>query len=101
MDGHIFFSEDQWSVVFFILDENGEPLNASAEGGTYELIGDNLTFSHYYNLSDVDKGVSSGLNKIIRTEASEVPRETCTIEIEDDLLAIYFPSGNAMIFSRS
>ena len=100
VDGHIFFDQDQWGVIFFILDDNGDVANASAEGGTYELNGENLIFSHYYNLSDVDKGDSTELSKTLRSSNDIIPEESCRIEIEDDILVIYFPSGNAMIFGK-
>ena len=100
VSGHISFGKNQWSVVFFILDDEGKPLSASAEGGEYSLENNNLIFWHSYNFSDVSKGDVTELTKTIsRTENRQ--KEFCTIEIEDDLLAIYFPSGNAMIFSRS
>ncbi len=100
VDGHIFFSGDQWSVVFFILDEDKKPVSASAEGGTYTLENNNLTFFDRYNISDVDKGVASELKKTLRTDNEEFTKEYCSIEVEEGILVIYFPSGNAMIFSQ-
>ena len=34
-------------------------------------------------------------------DAADAPAEPCTITIEEDLLTIFFPSGNQMIFRRS
>ena len=98
--GHISFGKNQWSVVFFILDEEGNPTSGSAEGGEFMLEDDNLTFWHYYNFADISKGTSGNLNKTIYKE-DQRQKELCRIEIDEDILVIYFPSGNAMIFSKS
>jgi len=99
VDGHIFFSKSQWSVVFFVLDAEGNPANGSAEGGEYELEGNQLTFQHLYNLSDIQKGATGEISKVLRNGEEEMPEEVCKIEFDEELLVIYFPSGNAMIFS--
>ena len=99
VDGHIFFSDRQWSVVFFVLDDKGNPINGSAEGGEYKLENDNLTFWHHYNLSDITKGTSGNLTKTIYDEDHR-QKELCRIEVEEDVLVIYFPSGNSMIFQK-
>ena len=49
--GHIFFTEKDWTVLFFVMDDEDKPQRGSAEGGTYVLIGDSLEFTHHYNLS--------------------------------------------------
>ncbi|MEQ9423569.1 MAG: hypothetical protein RJQ09_04065 [Cyclobacteriaceae bacterium] len=100
VDGHIFFSQSEWSVVFFTVDENGDVLNGSAEGGDYALDGNRLTFRHKYNMSDIDKGNSTQLRKELKKSSGEYTEETCKIEIKEGVLAIYFPSGNAMIFAK-
>lgn len=41
--GQIFFSDKNWQVLFFVLNKNGDPVRASAEGGDYILERDNLT----------------------------------------------------------
>ncbi len=51
VDGRIFFTESDWQVVFFVVDEEGEIKRGSAEGGTYTLEGDALTFWHLHNFS--------------------------------------------------
>ena len=102
--GLITFTEKDWSVLFFIMTDEG-PRRGSGEGGTYTLEGDKLTFRHLYNLSGghaVDGFEASDLSMKVRTpDADDAPAEPCTIEIANDLLTIYFPSGNLMTFRRS
>ena len=102
--GLITFTEKDWSVLFFIVTDEG-PRRGSGEGGTYTLEGDQLTFRHLYNLSGghaVDGFAASGLSMKVRPkDAADAPAEPCTITIEKDLLTIFFPSGNQMTFRRS
>lgn len=102
--GLITFTEKDWSVLFFIVTDEG-PRRGSGEGGTYTLEGDQLTFRHLYNLSGghaVDGFAASGLSMKVRPkDAADAPAEPCTITIEEDLLTIFFPSGNQMTFRRS
>ena len=102
--GLITFTEKDWSVLFFIVTDEG-PRRGSGEGGTYTLDGDKLTFRHLYNLSGghaVDGFEASDLSMKVRPkDAEDAPAEPCTISIKDDLLTIFFPSGNQMIFRRS
>ena len=102
--GLIAFTEKDWSVLFFIVTDEG-PRRGSGEGGTYTLDGDKLTFRHLYNLSGghaVDGFEASDLSMKVRPpDAVDAPAEPCTITIEEDLLTIFFPSGNQMTFRRS
>lgn len=102
--GLISFTEKDWSVLFFIVTDEG-PQRGSGEGGTYTLDGDKLTFRHLYNLSGghaVDGFEASELSMRVRPpDAEDAPAEPCTITIEEDLLTIFFPSGNQMTFRRS
>lgn len=102
--GLISFTEKDWSVLFFIVTDEG-PRRGSGEGGTYTLEGDKLTFRHLYNLSGghaVDGFEASGLSMRVRpADTEDAPAEPCTITIEEDLLTIFFPSGNQMTFRHS
>ncbi len=102
--GLISFTEKNWSVLFFIVTDEG-PRRGSGEGGTYTLEGDKLTFRHLYNLSGghaVDGFEASELSMRVRPpDAEDAPAEPCTITIEEDLLTVFFPSGNQMTFRRS
>ena len=102
--GLISFTETDWSVLFFIVTDEG-PRRGSGEGGTYTLEGDKLTFRHLYNLSGghaVDGFEASELSMRVRpADADDAPAEPCTITIAEDLLTIFFPSGNQMTFRRS
>lgn len=102
--GLITFSEKDWSVLFMIIKDK-KPLRGSAEGGTYTLEGDKLTFKHLYNISGgnaVDgMAASEWTMKARDPKSTDAPAEPCTIQINDDVLTIFFPSGNQMIFRRS
>ena len=103
VDGLIFFTATDWTVLFFVLDSDGAARRGSAEGGTYSLEDDRLTFRHRYNLSagEALEGLpASELRMQIRDAADEAV-EPCTIELSDERLTIDFPSGNRMTFSRS
>ena len=103
LGGTIFFTESDWTVLFFVLDENGEPQRGSAEGGTYTLEGDRLTFLHYFNLSggEAVEGLAASEWSMRVRETGESLSEPCTVELSDQRLTIHFPSGNQMVFSRS
>ena len=104
LTGLITFTKKDWSVLFFIVTDEG-PRRGSGEGGTYTLDGDKLTFRHLYNLSGghaVEGFEASDLSMKVRPkDAEDAPSEPCTITIEEDLLTIFFPSGNQMAFRRS
>ena len=95
--GQIFFSDKNWQVLFFVLNENGDPVRASAEGGDYILEQDNLTFHHIYNYSGDDQNAPSML-KVFNQETKR--QESCTIKLVGENLTIYFLSGNSMIFKK-
>jgi hypothetical protein len=103
VDGLIFFSERDWTVLFFVLDAEGQPQRGSGEGGTYTLEGDRLVFSHRLNLS-AGRAMAGlpeeGLRMVVRGAAGN-PAEPCRIDLTADRLAIHFPSGNTLRFSRS
>ena len=95
--GQIFFSDKNWQVLFFVLNEKGDPVRASAEGGDYILEQDNLTFYHLYNYSGNDQNTPSML-RVFNQETKQ--EESCTIKLVGENLTIYFPSGNSMIFKK-
>jgi len=99
--GRIFFSETDWTVLFFVVDAQGEARRGSAEGGTYTLDGPDLVFTHLYNLSQGAE--MEGLPEAelqMTARGGEGPTEPSTIAIDGDQLEIRFPSGNAMRFAR-
>ena len=102
--GLITFTDKDWSVLFLVVKDK-EPLRGSAEGGTYTLEGDKLVFRHLYNLSGggaVEGMAASDLTMKARDpKAEDVPAEPCTIQVKNEVLTIFFPSGNQMIFRRS
>ncbi len=100
--GQIFFAEKDWTVLFFVIDEEGQPKRGSGEGGTYTLTGDSLTFTHQYHLS-AGEATDSIPDSPVRMEikdAADAATEPCTIDLSGDDLTIHFPSGNAMTFRR-
>lgn len=103
VDGLIFFAEKDWTVLFFVMDQDMNPQRGSGEGGTYSLDGDRLTFTHRYHLSAGNR-LGSLPDSPLRMEvrgASDAPSEPCRVELEGHRMTILFPSGNRMTFRRS
>ena len=103
VSGLIFFTESDWTVLFFVQDEDGNVRRGSGEGGTYTLEGDRLTFTHFYHLSAGDAVGSlaeSPLRMSVR-DAAEAAAEPCRVDVREQSMTIEFPSGNRMEFQRS
>ena len=103
VSGLIFFTASDWTVLFFVEDEDGNVRRGSGEGGTYTLEGDKLTFTHFYHLSAGDAVGSlaeSPLRMSVR-EAAEAAVEPCEVDLSATSLTIRFPSGNRIEFTRS
>ncbi len=100
--GQIFFAENDWTVLFFVLDDQGQPTRGSGEGGTYTLHGDSLTFTHRYHLSagEAADGLTESPLRMEIHDAADAATEPCTIDLDGGNLKIYFPSGNVMTFRR-
>lgn len=101
--GHILFTEHDWSVLFFVLDENGQPIRGSAEGGTYTLDGEDLVFTHLHNLSTgsaVGSLPETPLRMVTRPDGHDAPTEATRAVIDGGRLTLHFPSGNRMVFGR-
>ncbi len=99
VDGLIFFSERDWSVVFFVLAE-GKPSRGAAEAGTYTADGSRLVFTHLYHLSS-GRAVAGLPETPLQMEVRSSPTarvEPCTYRIDGDRLRIDFPSGSTMTF---
>lgn len=99
--GHIFFTGEHWTVLFFVM-QNGEPVRGSAEGGTYERTDDRLVFTHLHHLS-VGAAVGGLPEAPLRMEtrgAAGAPTEPTRVTIWGEHLTLFFPSGNSMTFRR-
>ncbi len=103
VSGLIFFTESDWTVLFFVQDGDGAPQRGSAEGGSYTLDGDALTFRHAFHLSagSAIGGLSEAPLRMSVRDAADAPSEPCRIELDNERLTIHFPSGNRMGFARS
>jgi len=103
VEGMIFFTESDWSVLFFVVDDGGVPQRGSAEGGTYELAGEALTFTHLYNASGggAVEGLPASDWSMRINERGQAPTEPARIDLSGERLTIHFPSGNHMTFTRS
>ena len=103
VEGMILFTESDWSVLFFVVDDDAKPQRGSAEGGTYELDGDALTFTHLYNASGghAVEGLAASEWRMSINEPDQAPAELCRIDLSGERLTIHFPSGNHMTFTRS
>ncbi len=103
VSGLIFFTEKDWTVLFFVKDEQGHVRRGSGEGGTYELEGDRLKFTHFYHLSAGERIgplPPSPLRMSVR-DAAEAATEPCVVDFGKTSMTIHFPSGNRMVFARS
>ncbi|MHC5062922.1 MAG: hypothetical protein ACYTG5_02975 [Planctomycetota bacterium] len=104
--GNIFFSGQDWTVVFFVMgrDQEGKsaPRRGSAEGGNYSLEArDRLIFQHLFHLSYGEPlaGLAASPLRMEVKEANGVA-EPCRYRIEGGRLELFFPSGNSMSFRR-
>ena len=103
VEGIIFFTEKDWTVLFFVMGDDGEAKRGSGEGGSYTVDGEKLVFKHLYHLSAGEKVGSfseSPLRMFVKA-ISEAITEPCRVTIDGDSMTIYFPSGNNIEFSRS
>ena len=102
VQGRIFFSEGDWQVLFFVVDEEGHVRRGSGEGGTYALDGDQLVFSHLFNLSVGEEmvGLPAAELRMVSRSPEGAPLEPTDIRIDGDVLTLFFPSGNRMTFRR-
>ncbi len=103
VSGLIFFTKSDWTVLFFVEDENGEPRRGSGEGGTYLLVGDTLTFTHFYHLSAGDEigPIAASPLRMSVKEIEDAAEEPCRAEVGEETMTIHFPSGNRMLFRKS
>jgi hypothetical protein len=103
VEGMMMFSDSDWTVVYFVKTDDGEPRRGVGAGGPYLLVDDQLTLTRDYV---VIGGKAIG-------ELEEIPLrftvpganastvEECRIEHDGERLTIVFPSGNRMGFRRS
>lgn len=100
--GLIFFSESDWTVLFFVVDEDGKPRRGSAEGGDYRIEGDQLEFTHFYHLSTGEAygGLPEAPLRMNVATDDGASTEPCRVELGETQMTIYFPSGNQMSFAR-
>ena len=101
--GLIFFTEKDWTVLFFVMGDDARPKRGWGEGGTYTFDGEHLVFTHRYLLSagqEVGAPSESPLQMEVHGEGDEAT-EPCRALLGGDSMTIYFPSGNNMTFQRS
>ena len=103
VEGRIFFTESDWQVVFFVVDELGEIKRGSAEGGTYTLDGDALTFWHLHNFStgEAMEGLEAAPLRMVYRDLENAPQEPSNVYVTGNQLTLAFPSGNRLLFTRS
>ena len=103
VEGLIFLTEKDWTVLFFVMGDDEKPKRGSGEGGTYTFDGEHLVLTHRYLLSageEVGALSESPLRMEVRREGDEAT-EPCRVMVGGDSMTIYFPSGNNMTFRRS
>ena len=102
--GQILFTENNWSVLFFVIGPDGTLQRGSAEAGSYTITGDQLVFTHFYLLTNeapAIPGLKAQALRLRDIEPDQRPREPVTVERHGDQLTIHFgPSGNHMSFVR-
>ena len=101
--GQIFFAERDWQVLFFVMDETGTARRGSGEGGTYERTSDGVVFRHLLHLSvgDAMPGLAETPLRMVARGAEDAPLEPTRVDVEGDVLTLFFPSGNRMTFQRA
>ncbi len=103
VDGILFLNDGVWSVVFFVLDEDGEPVRGSGEGGSYAVDGDELVLTHRFILSagqPVGEMHPDPLRMELHGDGESAGVEKCSYTLTDDRLTLFFPSQNHMVFER-
>ena len=102
VQGRIFFTDRDWQVLFFVIDENGVARRGSGEGGSYTLEGGELVFSHLFNLSVGEEmvGLPAAELQMVSRRPEDAPTEPTRIDVQGDVLTLHFPSGNRMTFRR-
>lgn len=101
--GRIFFTERDWTVLFFVMTPDGQPRRGSGEGGTYTLSEDRLVFTHLYHLSAgeaMDGLPATDLRMVARGPNDDAPEEPSRVVRDGERLTLHFPSGNAMTFKQ-
>lgn len=103
LDGLIFFTATDWTVLYFVLDGRGKPARGSGEGGTYTVTGNRLTFAHRYNFASgtAMEGLPETPLTMTARPSAGAPTEPSTIAISGSRLTIDFPSGNRIEFVKS
>ena len=103
VEGLMIFSESEWSVVYFVKDDDGTPRRGAGEGGPYTLDGDELVLTRDYLViagNEIKELAAIPLRFDIPAVKDPVI-EPCRIELGGGRLTIEFPSGNRMGFRRS
>ena len=102
VQGRIFFTDRDWQVLFFVIDEEGVTRRGSGEGGTYTLEGRQLVFTHLFNLSAGEEmlGLPAAELQMVARQPEDAPTEPTRIDVGGDVLTFHFPSGNRLTFRR-
>ena len=100
--GRIFFTDRDWQVLFFVVDESGAVQRGSGEGGTYTLDGAGLVFTHLFNLSVGEEmpGLPAAPLRMTARSPDGAPTEPTRIDVDGNRLTLHFPSGNRMTFDK-
>jgi hypothetical protein len=103
VEGIMVFSDSEWSVTYFVKDDEGKPQRGAGEGGPYTLDGDELVLTRDYLViagNELEELREIPLRFDIPAVKDPVV-EVCTVEFIGDRIVIEFPSGNKMGFRRS
>ena len=91
------------SAIGFVMDETGTARRGSGEGGTYERTSDGVVFRHLFHLSvgEAMPGLAEAPLRMVARGAEDAPLEPTRVDVEGDVLTLFFPSGNRMTFLRA
>ena len=98
--GRIVFGEQEWQVLFFVVDADGNARRGSGEGGRYVMRGDTVIFTHLFHLSAGDSLAGLPASALRMQTLEEGAEEPTRVKVEDGRLTLFFPSGNRMTFQR-
>jgi hypothetical protein len=103
VEGLMLFTENEWAVVYFVKDDEGNPQRGAGEGGPYTLEGDRLVLTRdYLVIASNAIGTLPEIPLRFDVPGTKAPVvEECRLEASSDRIVIEFPSGNRMGFRRS
>jgi hypothetical protein len=89
LSGVLLLAAGRWSILYFVPQPGTGECWGSAEGGRYEVNGDQLSFHHELTFQ-------GGGGKRLVIDLASTTVEVCKIVLTSETLEIHFPSGNVI-----